>query len=126
MFAPTSRKGKKLNQELYTMQLKELRRLLNDALKEQKQDKHGKLINLLKKEYQMSAPEIEQVIAIVHEKKPEKEPHSLQEKNSQIRNYLELLGLRPRNFDPENLNYTRLKQLVNNRLTKTKKEQTPH
>ena len=110
-----------MDTNLHLMQLKELRRLATEAIKEEKEEGHGKLIELLKREYKATAKEIEQVMEIIQEKKPKRSSKQLKELNKQIHNYLELLGLRPRNHDPENPNYQRLKQLANNNITKMNK-----
>jgi len=105
-------------EHLELLQLQKLRESINSI--DSESATHTELKKLLKKEYGFDKKSIDEVITLVEEKRENNEgfdPIKLKEINL----YVALLNLRPRNYNPENPDLKKLKQLVNNKIFQVKK-----
>lgn len=109
-----------MNLELQKTLLVELRNLVNSSLKDEKVS-HKELEAVLEKNYNLPKNISEEIIDKVagHEKVKTEDN---KEYDEQIRGLISYLGLKPRAYDPQNLDYKKLKTLVNNKISQLNKE----
>lgn len=109
-----------MNAELRKTLLIELRNLINSSIKH-KSAPHRELEEVLAKNYKLPEGVHEKIIELVSGSERLKAENN-EEVDEQIRALISYLGLKPRRYDETNLDYERLKTLVNNKISQLNKE----